>query len=102
MNACLGTHFQGFTLRNSQWEGGYDLFDMEGNLDGMLIENNVLGPMACQTDGNQHADGFQLGNGTFASGTVIVRGNWVDPDSNCGKTGFWYDAGGNIKFRWDH
>jgi hypothetical protein len=57
----------------------------------MIVENNVLGPLACQ-NGDNHADGFQLGNTgeRRISGTQIVRGNYVHHLSNCSKTAFWF------------
>ena len=70
---------------------------MEGDLDGMLIENNVLGPLGCKTDVTQHCDGFQLGTPAYpTAGTVIIRGNQVLTESGCGKTALFWNATGSM------
>ena len=59
--------FSNFTIRNSHVEGGFDLFDMSGNLDGMVVENTVLGPLACSGN-DAHSDGFQDWRGAWRIG----------------------------------
>jgi len=88
--AVWGADHSNFTIRNSHLTGGFDFFDIAGNLDGMLIENNVLGPLGCKTDVFQHSDGFQIGGKTGAYGTFTIRGNWVEHQSQCGKTAFYF------------
>jgi len=87
--------FSNFTLRKNHIEGGFDLFDMAGDLDGMLVEYNVLGPLACKTDYTQHSDCFQIGGGIGGTGNITIRGNYILHESLCGKTAIWWMARGS-------
>ena len=39
--------YRNFTISKSHIQGGFDFFYMEGNLDGLVVEYSVLGPLGC-------------------------------------------------------
>jgi hypothetical protein len=85
--------YRTMTIRNNDIEGGHDFFYIEGRFDGLLVENNVMGPLGCADGSDPHADGFQMAEIAPMSGDVIIRGNYFDPVRSCSKTAILFATG---------
>ncbi len=59
--------------------GCEDFFFIQGDLSGVVISENYMHTLVGTP--SSHADGFQIGEATFAGGHVRIRGNYIDPDN---------------------
>ncbi len=81
----FGAGAPGARVAHNEATGCQDFFFIQGDLDGLVVLNNYMhtligGPTA-------HADGFQIGEASQATGKVRIRGNYFDPDNaSIGKT----------------
>jgi len=65
--------------------GCQDFFYIQGDLDGVTVLGNYMHTLIGSS--GAHADGFQIGQASTATGTVHIRGNYFDPDNEeIGKT----------------
>lgn len=66
-------------VTHNEISGCSDFFYLHGDLDGVAITDNwmhtLIGP------GDAHADGFQVGEASTATGHIHLRGNYIDPDN---------------------
>lgn len=79
-------NYRNITLRNNEITGGHDWFYADGDLDGLLVENNYFHSTAAS--GGRHADGFQIGeHPEFGEtrGTLTFSGNYFDPNTDFDK-----------------
>jgi hypothetical protein len=76
-------NYTNMTIRNNEISGGHDWFFADGDIDGLVIENNWMHTTAAA--GGRHADGFQIGEfPEFGDtrGTLIFRGNYFEKDTD--------------------
>ena len=65
--------------------GCQDFFYIQGDLDGVVVADNYLHTLVGES--TAHADGFQIGEASAATGAMQIRGNYIDPDNpEIGKT----------------
>lgn len=75
----------GAQVRSNEIVGCEDFFFVQGDLDGVVVEDNYMHTLV--GDSESHADGFQIGEASLATGAVHIRGNYIDPDNpEVGKT----------------
>ena len=65
--------------------GCQDFFYIQGDLEGVEVINNYMHTLIGSS--GAHADGFQIGQASAATGTIHIRGNYFDPNNEeIGKT----------------
>ena len=65
--------------------GCQDFFYIQGDLDGVEVIGNYLHTLIGSS--SAHADGFQIGEASIATGLIHIRGNYFDPNNEqIGKT----------------
>jgi hypothetical protein len=75
-------NYKNLTVRHSELSGGHDWGFFDGDIDGMLFENNYFHTTAAA--GGRHADGFQIGeHPEFGEtrGAITFRGNYFDKNT---------------------
>lgn len=72
-------------VSRSEVVGCEDFFYIQGNLDGVIVENNYLHTLVGTSE--SHADGFQIGEAMLATGKLVIQGNYFDANNpSIGKT----------------
>jgi hypothetical protein len=59
--------------------GCEDFFFVQGDLDGVVVADNYMHTLVGGP--SSHADGFQIGEASPATGALVIRGNYIDPDN---------------------
>lgn len=67
-------------VTHNEISGCSDFFYLHGDLDGVAITDNWMHTLIGPEDA--HADGFQIGEASTATGHVHLRGNYIDPDND--------------------
>ncbi len=72
------------TVSKNELTGCEDFFFVGGTVDGLSVEYNYM--HALNLTSESHADGFQIGEASQTTGTITIRGNYIDPEADGGKT----------------
>lgn len=59
--------------------GCEDFFYIQGDLEGVVVADNYMHTLVGEP--TSHADGFQIGEASAATGAMQIRGNYIDPDN---------------------
>lgn len=72
------------TVHRNELVGCEDFFFVGGEVDGLTVTCNYMHALNLTPD--SHADGFQIGEASETTGKVLVRGNYIAPEADGGKT----------------
>lgn len=80
----LVSNYQNLTIRFNDITGCEDYFFVGGDVDGLQVAYNYMHHMNLTAE--SHADGFQIGEAAVTTGAIHIRGNWIGPEADGGKT----------------
>lgn len=80
----LVSNFTDLVVRFNDISGCEDFFFVGGDVDGLTVAYNYMHHLNLNSE--SHADGFQIGEAANTTGDITIRGNWIGPEADGGKT----------------